>query len=110
MAITIHIHYTGAGDNALRFAREMTDSGIVEAIRSETGNLCYEYYVPLQSSNSILLIDSWADQAALDAHHHSLMMSEIIALREKYDLHMAVERYVSDFAGIPEQDKAFIKE
>lgn len=31
-------------------------------------------------------------------------------LREKYDLHMRVERYVSDETGIPETDKAFIKE
>lgn len=110
MAITIHIHYTGAGDNALRFAREMTDSGVVDAIRAEAGNLRYEYYIPLQGSGSILLVDSWADQDALDTHHHSPMMAKIIALREKYDLHMTVERYVSDTAGIPETDRAFVRE
>ena len=30
--------------------------------------------------------------------------------REKYDLHMKVERYVSDEAGIPEKDTEFIRE
>ena len=44
---------------------------------------------------TILLIDSWADQAAIDAHHASPMMATITALREKYDLHMTVERHVS---------------
>ncbi len=38
------------------------------------------------------------------------MMAKIIKLREKYDLHMKVERYVSEKTGIPETDKAFIKE
>lgn len=32
----------------------------------------------------------------------------IMKLREKYDLHMRVERYVSD-DGIPETDRKFIK-
>lgn len=38
------------------------------------------------------------------------MMAKIIELREKYDLHMRVERYVSDENGVPATDKAFIKE
>ena len=43
-------------------------------------------------------------------HHASPMMAKIIGLREKYGLHMKVERYVSDEGGVPEADKAFIKE
>lgn len=39
-----------------------------------------------------------------------LMMERIAKLREKYDLHMRVERYVSDEGGIPEADSRFIKE
>lgn len=110
MAITIHIYYTGAKDNARQFAREMLSGGVVDAIRAEAGNLQYEYFCPLEDDSTILLIDRWADQTALDAHHASPMMAKIIALREKYDLHMRVERCVSDDAGIPEMDKAFIKE
>ena len=37
-------------------------------------------------------------------------MSQIAALREKYDLHMKVERFVSDEAGLPEKDMKFIKQ
>ncbi len=44
----------------------------------------------------MLLIDSWSDQGAIDAHHASLMMKKIAELRDKYDLHMTVERFVSD--------------
>ena len=37
------------------------------------------------------------------------MMGRIQALREKYDLHMKVERFASDEAGLPEKDLNFIK-
>lgn len=56
-----------------------------------------------------MLIDSWRDQAALDAHHASPMMATIAELREKYDLHMRAERFVTDAAGVPSQDATFIR-
>jgi len=110
MAITIHIYYTGKNDNARKFAEEMTSSGVVDAILAEEGNLKYEYFFPMNNNETVLLIDSWESQSALDKHHHSPMMQKIIELREKYDLHMKVERYISDVSGIPAKDAQFIKE
>ncbi len=57
----------------------------------------------------MLLIDSWRDQESLDIHHASPMMAEIAKLRDKYDLHMRVERYVSDAEGVPQKDQDFIR-
>ena len=37
------------------------------------------------------------------------MMGEIAVLREKYDLHMTVERFVTDDDDLPEQDMKFMK-
>ena len=107
MAITVNLRYTGKNGNARKFAEEMTSSGTVAAIRAEAGNLRYEYYVSLDDPETVLLIDSWVDQAAIDAHHASPMMATIAALREKYDLHMTVERYVS--AETPETENRFIR-
>lgn len=110
MAITINIYYKGTNGSARKFAEEMILSGVVRDIRAEDGNIRYEYFFPMSDEETVLLIDSWKDQQALDAHHNSPMMARIAALREKYDLHMTVERYISDDGGIPETDKAFIKE
>lgn len=96
MSITIHIYYTGTGGNACKFAREMEDSGTASLIRNEDGNIRYEYFMPLHNAETVLLIDSWADQEAIDCHHTSPMMKKISDLRNKYDLHMRVERYISD--------------
>ena len=110
MAITVNLRYTGKNGSARHFAEEMTDSGTVAAIRAEPGNLRYEYYQSFDDPETVLLIDSWTDQAAIDAHHASPMMQTIAALREKYDLHMTVERFVSDESGMPESDRSFIRE
>lgn len=110
MAISINIYYRGRGNAAAEFAREMTERGITERIRRIEGNLQYEYFFPLEDDECVLLIDAWKDQAALDRHHASPMMSEIIKLREKYDLKMEVRRFLTDEGGIPESDRAFVRE
>ena len=93
MSITVNLRYTGTDGNARKFAEEMVSSGTVDAIRAEDGNLRYEYYQSLDDPETILLIDSWANQDAIDKHHATPMMDTIVRLREKYDLHMTVERY-----------------
>ena len=109
MAITVNIYYSGYGGNAVKFAKEMISSGLVDAIRSEKGNLRYEYFFPMDDSETVLLIDSWQDQNALDIHHGLPLMEQIATLREKYDLHMEVERFGADEAEMPETDKSFIR-
>jgi quinol monooxygenase YgiN len=104
--ITVNIRYTGSNGSARSFADEMVHSGTVAAIRTEEGNLGYEYYASLEDPETILLIDSWRDQEAIDTHHASPMMKTIAALREKYDLHMRVERFRSEDVGT---DDRFIR-
>lgn len=94
-SITIHIFYTGTNGSARDFAREMTESGLVDRIRAEEGNLGYAYYYPAEDPETVLLIDRWRDQGAIDAHHKSEMMSAIAELRKKYHLKMRVERFHS---------------
>ena len=108
MPITVNLRYTGVDGNARKFAEEMIASGTVDAIRAEEGNLRYEYYQSMEDPETILLIDSWASQEAINAHHATPMMATIAALREKYDLHMTVERYSS--ADMPETDNQFIRQ
>ena len=94
MRITIHLYYTGSGGSARKFAQEMTDSGIAAAVRAEEGNELYAYFFPMDDPETVLLIDRWRDQEALDRHHKSEIMQQIAALREKYRLRLRVERYI----------------
>lgn len=96
MSITVNLYYTGKNGNARQFAQEMMDSGFVAAVRAEEGNERYEYFFPMEDPETVLLIDRWRDQKALDAHHKSEIMKQIAILREKYKLHLRVERYVDE--------------
>lgn len=107
MAITVNLHYTGKNGNARKFAEEMISSKTVEAIRAEKGNLRYEYYLSIDDPETVLLIDSWENQEAIDAHHASPMMKTITELREKYDLHMRVKRFID--ADSPESEDRYIR-
>ena len=106
MSIVVNLRYTGVNGNAAKFAQEMEKSGTADLIRAEDGNLRYEYYIPMNDPETVLLIDSWEDQAAIDTHHASPMMARLSALREKYDLHMVMERYISDDTDI---DKEYLR-
>lgn len=105
--ITINLYYTGTNGAARRFAEEMESSGTADLIRREDGNLRYQYFQPLDDPETVLLIDSWRDQEAIDGHHASPMMATIAALREQYDLHMTAERFVS--ADMPASENRFIR-
>ena len=110
MSITVNIYYRGENGNARKFAEEMEKSGTADLIRKEKGNLKYEYFFPMNDSETVLLIDSWESQEAIDIHHATPMMKTITELREKYGLHMTVERDISDESGVPENDRRFIRE
>ena len=107
MSITVNIYYSGKNGAARKFAEEMVSSGTVAAIRDEKGNLQYEYFYPAEDTETVLLIDSWASQDAIDMHHRTPMMQKIIELRDKYDLHMRFFRFVSD--DVPQADHSFIR-
>lgn len=110
MSIVMNLYYTGTDGNARKFAEEMESSGTADLIRHENGNERYEYFLAMDDPETVLLIDIWTNQEAIDRHHASTMMQKITQLREKYDLHMRAERYVADESGIPDSDARFIKE
>ena len=109
MSIVMNLYYTGENGNARKFAEEMERSGTAALIRQESGNERYAYFFPMDDPETVLLIDIWKGQASIDAHHATPMMEEIARLREKYDLHMRAERYVTDEDGIPSADARFIR-
>lgn len=96
MSITVNLYYTGKDGSAKAFAKEMTERGIVDAVRREEGNERYEYFFPMDDEETVLLIDRWKNQEAIDLHHKSEMMKQIAELRDKYKLRLKVERYIDE--------------
>ena len=95
MSLIVNIYYTGKDGSARKFAEEMVSSGIVDRVRAEDGNERYEYFFPMDDPETVMLIDKWKNEEALDIHHKSEMMKEIADLRNKYHLSMKVEKFKS---------------
>ena len=93
MSLVVNIYYTGKNGSARKFVQEMVSSGTVARIREEEGNERYEYFFPMDDEETVMLIDKWKNQEALDMHHKSEMMKQIAKLRNKYMLKMRVERF-----------------
>ena len=108
--ITMNLYYTGENGNARKFVEEMESCGTADAIRAEKGNLRYDYFFSKEDPETVLLIDSWASQKALDAHHVTPMMKTISSLREKYDLTMRAERYYRAEEDLTDNDSKYIRE
>ena len=94
MSLIINIYYTGENGAAKKFAEETVSTGVVDRVRAEKGNLRYNYFFPMDDKETVLLIDRWESEEALDEHHKSPMMKEIADLRDKYKLRMRVEQFV----------------
>ena len=107
MSITVNIRYTGENGSAREFVKEMQESGLVKQIREEPGNERYEYFYSVEDPETVLLIDQWKDQHAIDVHNALPLMQTIAELRDKYGLHMQVERFSPD--QMPETDQKFIR-
>nr|WP_039692898.1 antibiotic biosynthesis monooxygenase [Streptococcus gallolyticus] len=95
MSFTVNIYYEGVNGSTKKFIEEMNSLGIVDAIRSESGNLRYDYSFLVSNPEIVVFIDSWESQESFKAHYTSSKMASVVALCEKYNLHMRAERYSS---------------
>lgn len=91
--ITINIRYNAPDGNALKYMEEMATTGYADSIRAIPGCLRYDYFIPQDDPQSVLLIDSWEDQAALNRYHQSPVMKKAEALRAKYQLERKAQMF-----------------
>ena len=92
--LVVNLYYNGECGSAKEFVDEMISSGLVDKIRSEEGNIGYEYFYSKDDPETVLLVDKWKNQEALDIHHKSDIMKEIATLRQKYNLKLKPEKYI----------------
>ena len=96
MSIALNLYYKGKNGSAKMFMEEMEKSGIADTIRNMDGNEGYEYFYSVRDKETILLVDRWKNDDALHFHHNSDHMKKQAELKDKYDLELKVERYVTE--------------
>ena len=91
--IVLHVYYTGEAEGLRDFLQGMRESGLQQGVREEDGCGQYDYFLPAESGNTLLLLERWRDAAALTAHLARPRMGEIRALKERCGLISHMERY-----------------
>ena len=75
------------------FLEAIFTEGIDEAARAEEGNLGYDYYLPVGSSDDLLLIEKYRDADAVDAHIRQAHTARLVELKEEYVSELIIEKY-----------------
>lgn len=97
MNVVINVHYRGCGGSVRRFVEDMVSEGVLEAVRAEDGCIGYEYFVSFDDPDSMVLIEHWRDEAALEAHARSENMKRIGSLKDRHGLSATVEKFSHRF-------------
>ena len=75
------------------FLKAIQSEGIDEASRNEPGNLKYDYYIPFDGGDDLLLVEHWRDETALAAHAETPHYKKLKELKPQYVTETVVERY-----------------
>ena len=81
--ILLSVKYTARPGGGEKFVREITDSGILDAVRAEDGCISYDYYFSAESPDTVLLIEKWVSPEQQEAHLQSAHMAELMRIKEK---------------------------
>ena len=67
--------------------------GIMDAARAEPGNLQYDWFLPADGGDDVLLIEKYRDADAVAAHVGSAHTARLVELKETYVADMVLEKY-----------------
>ena len=76
-----------------RFLEMIEAEGIHEACRKEQGNIKYDYYIPADQPDELLLIEKWQDAEAVAEHGRQPHYARLGELKAVYVTETIIERY-----------------
>lgn len=85
MEFTILVIYKAKSENAREaFVKELTESGVLAAIRSENGCLAYDYYFSNDDKLKLVLYEKWASREHQKVHMTMPHMVTAMEIKSKY--------------------------
>ena len=91
--IVLNVTYKCKPGMREKFLEAILREGIDEASRKEAGNLKYDYYVPFDGGDDLLLVEKWRGEAALKAHAETPHYAKLKELKPEFVTETVVERF-----------------
>ncbi len=75
------------------FLKRIEEEGIDIACRNDRGNICYDYYIPADGSDNLLLLEKWEDADTLNEHVAQPHIAKLRAFKPEYVLATESDRF-----------------
>lgn len=75
------------------FLRAIRADGIDAASRAEAGNIRYDYFIPADGGDELLLLEKWRDAEAFAIHRVQPHFRRLGELKPEYVLDTVLEKY-----------------
>ena len=92
--IVLNVTYKCKHEMREEFLEAIFAEGIDEACRSEAGNFMYDYYIPVESSDELFLLEKWRDEAALAEHGKQPHIARLKEIKPRFVDDTVIEKYV----------------
>lgn len=88
----LHVFYTAKDQKTLQaFYREVLEANVIGISQREEGCIRYEYYFSAARDNELLIVETWKDRASQELHDSLPHLTEMMKLKEKYQIQTVVE-------------------
>lgn len=89
----INVTYIMKPGGRAGFLAGLAADGIREEVRREAGCLQYDYFLPLEGEDRLLLVEKWESREAQQLHLTQPHMAKVRALKEQYVDRTELELY-----------------
>ena len=91
--IVLNVSYKCRPGMRDEFLERIRREGIDAASRAEAGNLKYDYYLPADGGDELLLVEKWRDADALAEHGRQPHFAKLGALKAEYVADTVIEKF-----------------
>lgn len=92
--IVINVTYKCKPELREEFMEMILTEGIDVKSRAEAGNIKYDYYLPCENSDELLLVEKWKDEESLKAHSAQPHFAILGELKAQYVDDTIIEKFV----------------
>ena len=91
--IVLNVTYKCKPGAREEFLEMIMANGIDVSSRAEAGNIKYDYYMPVENDDEMLLVEKWADVDAFASHKKQPHFARLGELKPEYVLDTVIDRF-----------------
>ncbi len=91
--IILNVTYKCKPEMREEFLEAIMTEGIDVASRAEEGNIKYDYFIPTDGSDDLLLVEKWRDADALAEHAKQSHYARLKEIKPEFVADTVIERF-----------------